>query len=134
MAGNSVLRGMFGQWLPLVLWFAEEDSTVVDGQAISPVGILEAAANAPVPLGGLILGVIVGSEAGSNFGITPTIDGVDAAAAYDVTVNAAAIYTIYATPLEFVAGNVLGLAYEGTVTAAGDIYAGLIVALDCSGG
>ena len=138
MAGHSVLRGLLGQYMPGQIQFAEIEAGVVDGQSVNLVGVVGGElAGVQMPLGGYIIGVSVGSEASAGFGVTPSINGTDAAAAYDVAVtaaSAAAQATMYATPLAFSAGDYIGLNFEGTVSAQKDMNATLFYVLDLAGG
>lgn len=135
MAGNENLRAAFGQYVPVVLQFSEVEGGVTDGQSMNLVGIVGGeAAGFIAPLGGKIFGISAGSEASAAFGITPSNDGVDADAAYDLAITGVSQYEIYATPLAFSAGDRIGMNFEGTVSTAKDVNAFLLIGLDTIGG
>lgn len=135
MAGDANWRQMLGQY-PVSLRgpFALVEGSVADGAALVQPGGVGGESDMPEPLGGKIIGMCVGCEASANFPLTPSINGTDAAATYDVTVNAAKIYKRYPTPLAFDANDVLGINVDGTVSAAKDVWAWLVVVWDTVGG
>jgi hypothetical protein len=108
--------------------FALVEGSVSGTTALPFIGAVGGEAMVQMPCAGEVVGMLVGCEASSNFQLGPTIGGTTQTAGL-LTVNAANVQALYASPIAFAAGDILGVK-TGTVTAAKDVRAWLVITLD----
>jgi len=122
-------RELLGAYCLLPLTFAELEAGVSattklrwQGSAASDAG------DPPMPKAGYVVGLIIGSEASSNFTVQFTVDGTPNTV-NTVTVNAAAKSLWLDSPIAFTSGQTVG-AYVVADTTSKDVVVIVLVALN----
>jgi len=110
------------------LHFAALEAAVAATTAVPHVGSAGDAALPAMPVGGRIVAMAVGCEAGSNFTLQVTIDGT-ADTTVTVTVNSAAEYQVWPSEVTFTKGQTVGVNVIADTTSK-DLNIVLFVALD----
>lgn len=110
------------------LHFAALEAAVAATTAIAHVGSAGDAALPAMPVGGRIVAMAVGCEAGSNFTLQVTIDGTPDTEV-TVTVNEANEYQVWPSEVTFVKGQTIGVNCIADTTSK-DVDVLVFVALD----
>jgi len=112
----------------VALHFAALEAAVAATTAIAHVGSAGDAALPAMPVGGRLVAMAVGSEAGSNFTLQVTIDGTPDTTV-TVTVDSAAEYQVWPSEVTFTKGQVVGVNCIADTTSK-DVDILLFVELD----